>query len=135
ELSSGFSVAGGAGSTGTLTLTAALAVGYTLTILDDPNFTQDADYADNDAFPAETHERALDRGVRISKRIAQLVRKCIRVDDGDPSSGAGTLLGSVQARKGKYLFFNAVTGAIEYAAAVALTTLSQSVLGGLLFPQ
>jgi hypothetical protein len=134
-LSSGLSIGGGAGATGTCTLTTALAAGYTLTILDNPDRTQVADYTDNDAFPAGTHEGALDRGVRISKRIYQLLQKCLRVDDGDPSAGAGTLLGSVQARKGKYLFFNAVTGAIEYAVALATTVLSQSIIAQLLNPQ
>lgn len=133
-VTTGFSIAGGSGSTGTLTRLSALPAGKTLTILDNPAQTQDADYTDNDAFPAGTHEGALDRCVRISKRLFQLVQKGIRVDDGDPAAGSGMLLGSVTQRKGRYLFFNAITGAIEYAAGVALTTLSQSLIGQLLFP-
>lgn len=134
-LTTGFSVSGGAGSTGSLTLTSALAVGYTLTILDDPERIQDADYVSNDAFPAESHEKALDHGVRLSKRLWQLVQRCIRTQDGDPITGAGMTLGTVDNRKGKYLFFNAVTGAIEYATAIIGSTLSQSIIGQFLNPQ
>lgn len=134
-LSSGFSITGGGGGMGTLTLATALASGYTLTILDDPELTQPADYIDNDAFPAAVHEGALDRTVRQVKRLYQLIQNSVRFADGDPATGSPAELGSVDARKGKYLFFNAVTGAIEYAVALAVTTLTQSIIGALLYPQ
>ncbi|MFO1465877.1 MAG: hypothetical protein U1F35_05465 [Steroidobacteraceae bacterium] len=133
EIVSGFAITGGGGSTGTCTFTTAPATGVTITILDDPDFTQPTDYTDNDAFPAETHERALDRVTRLCKRLLQLVGRSLRFPDGDPSSSV--VLGSVDTRKGKYLFFNAVTGAIEYAVGIAVTTLTQSILGQLLNPQ
>lgn len=134
-LSSGFSISGGGGSTGNATFTTAPAVGVTITILDNPELTQTSDYVSNDPFPAEAHERALDRVTRITKRLYQIVQKSLRVSDGDPAAGAGMLLGSVDNRKGKYLFFNAVTGAIEYAAALVSQTLSQSIIGLFLYPQ
>jgi len=126
-LSSGFSVAGGAGSTGTLTISPALVSGYTITILDDPQRTQTADYISNDAFPAETHEGALDRGVRISKRLYQMLLRTLRFPDGD--GVADGQLDAVANRKGKYLFFNATTGAPEYAAQLSGSTLSSSLIG------
>lgn len=135
EVSTGFAITGGGGGTGTLTRSLALPVDTTLTILDDPELTQPVDYINNDPFPAETHEGALDRTVRQVKRLYELIQNSLRVADGDPSSDAGTLLGSVDNRKGKYLFFNAVTGAIEYAVSIATTTLTQSILGLLLNPQ
>ena len=55
-----YSVSGAGGSSGTVTLVSALAVGETLTVIRDVPFTQLADYVDNDAFPAESHENALD---------------------------------------------------------------------------
>lgn len=134
-LSSGFSVAGGGGSTGTLTLTTALPVDETLTILDDPERKQTIDYINNDSFPAESAEGGFDKVTRMVKRMYQMIQKSARVSDGDPAAGSGMLIGSVDARKGKYLFFNAVSGAIEYAASLTQTTLSQSVIGDLLFPQ
>lgn len=135
ELTTGWATSGGAGSTGTLTFTTAPASGVTITILDDPDITQPTDYTNNDAFPAESHEIALDRQTRISKRLYQYIKHCLRTADGDPIDGDAMVLGSVSTRKGKYLFFNAVTGAIEYAVALATTTLSQSIIGQLLNPQ
>lgn len=128
-----FSTTGGGGSTGTLTTNAVQASGYTLTIFDDPIRSQTTDYISNDAFPADSHERALDKGVRISKRLYQMVRRALRTADGDPITDL--TLGSVDNRKGKYLFFNAVTGAIEYAVNIVTTTLSRSIIGALLNPQ
>jgi hypothetical protein len=135
ELTTGWATTGGAGSTGTLTFTTAPASGITITILDDPDITQPTDYTNNDAFPAESHEVALDRQTRISKRLYQLIKRCLRTADGDPIDGDAMILGSVANRKGKYLFFNAITGAIEYAANIVTTTLSQSIIGQLYRPQ
>jgi hypothetical protein len=132
-VTTGFAVTGGAGSTGTVTFSPVIASGYTITIADDLAFTQTTDYTDNDAFPAESHEKALDRVTRITKRLYQMVKRSIRTADGDPISD--NTIGSVDNRKGKYLFFNAVTGAIEYAVALATTALSQSIIGQLLWPQ
>jgi hypothetical protein len=59
-LTTDYSVTGAGGLTGTVTLVIALAVGESLTIIRNVPFVQDADYVDNDAFPAESHEQALD---------------------------------------------------------------------------
>jgi len=132
-LTTGFTISGGAGSTGNATFLVAPALGLTITIYDNPALTQPTDYVSLDAFPAESHERALDRVTRIAKRLYQLVQRSVRFPDGDVSTDG--VLGSVANRKGKYLFFNAVTGAIEYAVNIVTTTLSQSIIGQLLNPQ
>jgi hypothetical protein len=132
-LSAGFSVSGGAGSTGTLTLDDPLATDTALTILDDPEATQPVDYTANDAFPAEAHEGALDRNTRLIKRLIARFARTVRFPDGDPVTDGA--IGSVEARKGKYLFFNAITGAVEYATNLVTTTLSQSIIGDLFYPQ
>jgi hypothetical protein len=106
-ITTGFSVSGGSGSTGTLTLDAALPLNETLTILDDPELTQPVDYTDNDAFPAETHERALDRTVRQVKRLHERVDRSIRVADGDLADGDNLVLPIAATRQGKYLAFDA----------------------------
>lgn len=105
-LTTGFTVSGGGGSTGTLTMATAPASGFVITILDNPSITQTADYTDNDAFAAATHERALDRGVRISKRIAQLHERAFRIADGDPTSTDDMILPAAALRAGKYLSFD-----------------------------
>lgn len=104
-----------------------------ITILDDPAVTQTTDYVSNDAFPAESHERALDRVTRLVKRLNQKWKRTLRFPDGDIiTDGAVT---STVNRRGKYLFFNATTGALEYAVSVIGQTLSQSVIAGFLKPQ
>jgi hypothetical protein len=118
ELTSGFAITGGGGSTGTLTFTTAPASTVTITVLDDPAVTQPVDYTDNDAFPAEAHEGALDRIVRIIKRVSQKLDRTMRGPDGDPVTDF--TLPSKSARLGKYLYFDAVTG--EPVMATLLTT-------------
>lgn len=135
-LGSGFSVSGGGGATGSLTMSTAPASGEKLTILDDPERTQTADYTDNDSFPADVHEAALDRNTRLSKRLYQIIQQCLRVSDGDPSRSSGVLLPSVTSRKGKFLFFNATTGAVEVAdVSTTVGALSKSIISNLLYPQ
>lgn len=129
----GYSVTGGGGSTGNLLFSVAPAITARLTILDDPTLTQPTDYVSNDAFPAESHERALDRVTRLVKRLHQQWVRTLKYPDGDIITD-GTV-GSTINRRGKYLFFNAVTGALEYAASVIGQTLSQSVIAQFLFPQ
>lgn len=132
-LNTGFSITGGGGSTGNAVFTVAPTAGVTLTFFDNPDVTQPTDYTDNDAFPAEVTENALDRLTRICKRLALRLAQSIHFDDGDPVN-FGTLA-NVATRKGKYLFFNAVTGAIEYAVNIVTTTLTQSIIAQLLNPQ
>lgn len=136
-LSSGFSVAGGGGSTGTITMVAPPAVGEKLTVLDDPERTQPVDYTANDAFPAETHERALDRNTRLSKRLYQLFLNSLHYADGDPSHGTNAQLPTVAARRGKWAkWADDSTARLEPAElAAAGTALSQSIIAALLYPQ
>lgn len=70
QLSEGadYSVSGaGAESGGTLTLTSAIATGYVLNIIRQTPITQETDYITGDPFPAETHERALDKLTLIAQ--------------------------------------------------------------------
>lgn len=83
---------------GTVTMLTAPPSGYTLIIYRDPAVTQLTDYAPNDPFPAETHERALDRLTMISQRNRELVTRAIRLSDSD-TSGASTDLPVPTARR------------------------------------
>ena len=61
-----YTVAGaGDANGGSVTLSIAPLSGSTLIIFRDPPLTQEADYTANGRFPAESHERALDKGERI----------------------------------------------------------------------
>ena len=76
---------------GTVTMLIAPASGTTLIIYRDPAVTQLVDYAPNDPFPAETHERALDRLTMIAQRLKEVVQRSIRLPDSD-TSGASTAI-------------------------------------------
>lgn len=106
QITTGFSITGGGGSTGTCTFLVAPAALTTITLLDDPELTQTADYIANDAFPADAHEAALDRTVRQVKRLAGRVGRSIRVADGDNSSGDDLLLPIESTRASKFLAFD-----------------------------
>lgn len=54
---------------GNVTLTTAPALGETLTIIRELPITQEVDYIENDSFPAETHEEALDKATMILQQL------------------------------------------------------------------
>jgi hypothetical protein len=67
----------GSDSGGELTATTAPAVGSKLTILRSLALSQETDYVENDNFPAETHEAALDRGVMISQQLSERLDRAL----------------------------------------------------------
>lgn len=83
---------------GTVTMLVAPPSGYTLIIYRDIAVTQLTDYAPNDPFPAESHERALDKLTMIGQRLKELVTRSLRLPDSD-TSGASTSLPSPTARR------------------------------------
>jgi hypothetical protein len=98
-LSTNYTVSGsGVSSGGTVTCTVAPATGETLIIYRDPAVTQLTDYQANDPFPAETHERALDKLTMITQRLKDKLARSFVLSDGD-ASGASTTLPTPQANK------------------------------------
>lgn len=70
-LDSDYTVTGaGSSSGGTVTMAVAPAVGEILTIERVLALTQEVDYTSGGAFPAETHERALDRLTMIAQQVS-----------------------------------------------------------------
>lgn len=68
----GYSVSGvGSPTGGTVTLNAAPASGVVVTLLREVPLTQQTDYTEYDAFPAETHERALDKLTQITQQLSE----------------------------------------------------------------
>lgn len=91
-LTTDYTVSGaGVESGGTVTLLSAPAPGYTIVIYRDPAVTQLTDYAPNDPFPAETHERALDKLTMICQRLYERVARSFGLADSD-TSGASVLI-------------------------------------------
>lgn len=87
-----YTVTGAGVSTGgSVTLTAAPATGQTLVIFRDPALTQTTDYQANDPFPAETHERALDKLTMIAQRLKDILSRSLSFSDGDTTTASATL--------------------------------------------
>jgi hypothetical protein len=83
-LSVDYTVSGaGVQAGGTVTTTDAYASGGTITIVNDPEALQETDYSETDAFPAATHERALDLLTLIAQRLRLMMRRAIRVSDSE----------------------------------------------------
>jgi hypothetical protein len=83
-----------------VTLISALAVGQSLTVLLDPPIEQIIAYADNDPFPAATHERALDLACMELQALAEKLGRAPLLRDGSsfsdlvlPDPVAATFLG------------------------------------------
>lgn len=66
---------------GTVTFVTAPANGVQVVIFRDPAVTQGLDYIDNDPFPAESHERGLDKLTMIAQRVKDLVSRALRLGD------------------------------------------------------
>ena len=68
---------------GTVTMVVPPATGQQLIIVRAVPLTQGTDYISGDPFPAETHERALDKLTMISQRLESLISRSIRLNDAD----------------------------------------------------
>lgn len=87
-----YTVSGGAGDTGSVTMLTAPATGTTLVIQREVPYTQEIDYQPNDGFPADVNEEGLDRltmQVQQTRRRAQQSPKLPATYD--PDSGDITL--------------------------------------------
>lgn len=83
-LTSGYTVTGeGNPSGGAVTTTTAYAAGGTITIVNDPQALQETDYTETDAFPAASHERALDRLTMLIQRLITRVSRSFRLSDSE----------------------------------------------------
>ena len=109
-LNTNYTVAGaGNQAGGTVTTTTAPAAGTTLVITRNVPLSQDVDYQPNDPFPAESHERALDKLTMIAQQQADGNARSLYYPVTDSTSISGELPNSA-TRASKYLAFDA-TGA------------------------
>ena len=108
---------------GTVTMLVAPASGTRLVIYRDTEVVQETDYTSGDAFPAESHERALDRLTMILQEKtpgAAGATRAIQIPIGDPGD-VNTVLPPSIARLDKFLVFDATTGSVG----VSNVTISQ----------
>src|SRR5574343_1382273 len=97
---------------GSVTMLVAPASGTRLIIYRDTDIVQETDYISGDPFPAETHERALDRLTMIAQEIGSGTDRSIKVPVGD-SSSLSTVLPAAANRLDKFIVFDATTGETE----------------------
>lgn len=104
SLTTDYTVSGAGNQTGSVTLTSPLDIGWSLTIIRSVPATQEADYVQNDAFPAESHERALDKLTMIAQQHFETLTRAVRAPIGD--TAPSMFLPTVLDRSGKYLSFD-----------------------------
>ena len=100
-----YTVAGGGGSTGTITASVAPASSKQWIILRATPLTQLIDYVSNDGFPAETHEAGLDRAAMRGQEIQEKLGRSLKFPPGDSATLDPTLPSSIE-RAGKVLGFD-----------------------------
>ena len=103
-LDTDYTVTGAGNETGAVTLANILAAGYTLTVLRNVPATQEADYVENDQFPAESHEAALDKLTMLVQQQGEVQARALVVPATDPVASRD--LPSAAARARRYLSFN-----------------------------
>lgn len=110
-----YTVTGAGGpSGGNVTCAVAPAAGTVLTIKRVVPYTQLATYVANTAFPAQSHEQALDLLTMAVQQLAEQMGRCLQFQDGSTVS-ISAVLPSVPTRANKKLAFDA-NGALTAVA-------------------
>lgn len=115
-LTTDYTVSGAGTNPSTATITCVSftpASGQTLRIVRDPPLTQDTDYVENDPFPAETHEEALDKLTMIAQAISTDLGRALRLPE---TSSASSLLPDPASNGGLFLGLNQSATAFTYSA-------------------
>lgn len=104
-----YAVVGGGGGTGSVLLAAPSAPAHTYVVRRVTARAQQTDYVENSAFPADSHEQALDRAMMVAQEADRDANDALLYPKTDPAASKGRLPSSV-ARKGMLLSFDAATG-------------------------
>lgn len=126
-LTTDYSVTGaGDENGGSITTVSTYASGGYITIVRDVPVTQLTDYVSQDAFPAESHEAALDKLTMIVQQLDELAARALRFPTSDPITRAQATLAVTADRLDHFLSFNASTGLPEMSA-LTMTQLASAV--------
>ena len=118
-----YTVAGaGNPSGGTVTMNTAPTSSEDLVILRNVPLTQITDYQANDPFPAESHERALDKLTMISQQDQDTLARALKYPETE--TGTPTLPNSID-RAGAYLAFDSSGNPVAGAKGDDITTLAE----------
>lgn len=103
----GYSLSGvDAATGGSVTFAAAPAAGVSVVLARQVPATQETDYQPNDPFPAETHERALDRLTVLVQQLETRAARALALAEADPAAMLPALPVAA-ARAGRVLAFDA----------------------------
>ncbi len=116
-----YTVSGGAGSTGTVTMLTAPAVGETLVIVRELDLVQEVDFVNNEATDAEVAEDALDKLTMMAQQLSARLDRSFVLPDSDVS-GASTEVPTPSASK-LIGWDSAGTALTNYAAASIADTI------------
>lgn len=112
-LNSDYTVSGaGSLAGGSVTIPSEPVVGQNVLILREVPATQEIDYVSNDPFPAESHERGLDKLTMLVQQSLSGLGKALRVQDFDPIPGR---VPAVAQRANKLLGFDPAGNPIAVA--------------------
>lgn len=136
-LSTHYTVSGAGGSGGNVTFLTPMVGGEGVAIIRNIPLTQDTDYVENDPFPAETHEAALDKLTMLVQQVDNRSLRSIRIPETD-STGTLTELPVNTARASKFLAFDTdgdvtVTGVAPTGTAI-ITSAWETVLDDTTLP-
>ena len=105
-LTTDYSVTGaGVLAGGSITMTAAPATGVTVVISRNVTQTQEIDYQTNDPFPAETHERALDKLTMEIQQLQEAINRSIKLSQTNTMNSTEFTVGA-STRANKVLAFD-----------------------------
>lgn len=102
-------------SAGYITTTSAYAATYEIVIKANFPYLQEVDYGEGDTFPAASHEEALDRGVRLTQQLKEMIDRTILL----PEASTLTGLTLPEPVADEYLKWNNAATALNNASLVA----------------
>ncbi len=119
-LTSDYTVSGGNGSTGTVSISVTGATGgSTVVITRDIDLKRTTDFPASGAFQVDSLNTELDKLIAIAADLDDKASRALQLTDFD--TAVSLVLPDVDTRKGKTLAFNASTGAIVTADSVSFT--------------
>lgn len=125
-LTTDYTVSGGAGVTGTVTMLTAPASTETLVLVLDPVRKQSTDLANGDGFDVEPIEKRLDRMTLMIQRLDDRLDRAVRLKDGDPAASL-TAITTASLRAGKTLMFeNTAAADLTVGAPTSSTVVAAS---------
>ena len=118
-LTTHYTVTGGDGSTGSITLVTGATAGDVVVITRDVTLERTTDFPSSGPFQVASLNTELDKVVAMIADMKDLADRGLRLSDSDTS--AALVLANKDTRKGTVLAFNATTGAVEVGPTIADT--------------